>query len=75
MVTTPFTTWSELHAHLLELYRNHSFGRASATVSGNAVNWSSAAELRQAIDHARQMAALETGTASLRVYAKNGGRG
>ena len=75
MATTPFTTWNELLTHLLDLYRNHSFGRAEATVAGNAVKWSSAQDLRAAIEHARTMASLETGQASYRTFAANGGRG
>jgi hypothetical protein len=75
MAITPFTTWTELLAHLLERYRNHSFGRAEATVAGETIKWNSAKDLREAIEHARTMAAMETGTASFRTFAKNGGRG
>ena len=76
MATTPFTTWAELLAHLLDCYRNHSFGKASATIGGgHAVTWSSARELREAIDHARVMAGSESGDVSFRLRVKDGGRG
>ena len=75
MATTPFTTWTELLAYLLGQYRSHSFGSAEATVAGNIIKWTSAKELREAIDHARTMADMETGSAHGRTYAQNGGRG
>lgn len=75
MATTPFTTWTELLTHLLEQYRNHSFGRSEATVVGNVIKWNSAKDLREAIEHARTMAAMETGQVTLRTFASNGGRG
>jgi hypothetical protein len=75
MATTSFTTWTELLTYLLDCYRNHSFGRSEATVAGNVIKWSSAKDMREAIDHARVMAAMETGAAHGRTYAKNGGRG
>jgi len=76
MATTPFTTWAELLAHLKELYRNHSFGKAAATIGGgHSVTWSTAAELRAAITHAQDMAGLETGDVCYRVRLRDGGRG
>jgi len=75
MATIPFTTWAELLAHLLTCYRNHVFSQTSAMTQGHSVTWSTAAELREAIEHARLMAGLETGTVSTRVYLRDGGRG
>ena len=75
-MATTFTTWTELLGHLLNLYRSHSFAQASATIGGgHAVTWSSARELREAIDHARLQAELETGNLTFRVRLKDGGRG
>jgi hypothetical protein len=76
MANTPFTTWAELLAHLLECYRNHSFGKAAATIGGgHSVSWSTAAELRAAIDHARLMAGMENGQVVSRTRLVDGGRG
>jgi len=76
MANTPFTTWAELLAFLLTCYRNHDFSKSSASLAGgHSVTWSSAADLRQAIEHARQMAGLETGAVATRVYLRDGGRG
>jgi hypothetical protein len=76
MATTLFTTWAELLAHLLTLYRNHNFGQASAAIGGgHQVTWSTAAELRAAIEHARTMAGAETGDVCCRVRLRDGGRG
>lgn len=75
MATIPFSTWQELYQHLLTQYRNHQFGRSAATVAGDSITWASAADLREAIDHARTMAGFESGAAAGRTYAKDGGRG
>ena len=76
MAATPFTTYSELLAHLLDCYRNHSFGKASATMAGGyTVTWSSASELREAIADARDRAGSESGDISYRLRLKDGGRG
>jgi len=76
MPSTAFSTWAELLAHLLTLYRNARFDKAAASIgNGLSVRWASAAELRAAIDHARDMAALESGAVRLRVHLRDGGRG
>lgn len=78
-----FTSWTDLHAALLNAY-------AAAIASGNIVTASysvvtagstrqvqyrTLSDLRAAIDQAKFMADLETGSSSGRTYAANGGRG
>jgi len=76
MATTPFTTWTELYNHLLTCLRSRDFSKSSASLAGGeAVTWSSADDLLKAVEYARTMAALETGTVSFRTYARDGGRG
>jgi len=75
MATTVFTTWANLRDALLDRLAARDFSKTSASVSGNEITWANADELLKILQHARTMAALEGGSASLRVYAKNGGRG
>jgi len=75
MATTTFTTWAALRDALLDKLASRDFSKSSASVSGNQISWSGADELLKVLNHARTMAAMEDGSVSLRVYARNGGRG
>lgn len=75
MATTIFTTWANLRDALLDKLASRDFSTIKGTVAGNAIEYATQDEFLKLLDHARTMAALETGQASLRVYARNGGRG
>ena len=76
MATTVFTTYADLCVALKNAIASRDFGKSSATINGNEVSWSSFKELQEALTWAEQRRdTMETGAVSLRVYARNGGRG
>lgn len=75
MATTTFTTWANLRDALLDKLAARDFSKSSATVAGNEIRWSTVDEFLRLLEYAKGQAALESGQASLRVYARQGGRG
>ena len=75
MATTTFTTWADLRDAILDRMAGRDFSKLSANVAGSEVTWANFEEMQRALEYAEFRAAREAGSASYRVYAKNGGRG
>ncbi len=76
MTTTTFTTWTALLTQLLDDAAAGSFTtKRYTTPAGLTVEYHTPAEILAQIREVRTMAALESGSASLRTYAGQGGKG
>jgi hypothetical protein len=71
-----FTTWTALLTQLLDDLASGSFRTKSySTPTGVSVTYNAPEEILAAIREVRTLAAFETGAASPRTYAGQGGRG
>jgi hypothetical protein len=75
MANTTFTSWADLHAAMLNKLASHDFTKASATIAGNVITWTTVSEFLQIFEYVKTQAGIESGAVSLWVYARDGGRG
>jgi hypothetical protein len=75
MANTTFTSWTALYQSMLNKLASRDFSKSQAAIGRDTVTWTTPAEFLQMLDYVKIQAAFESGSVSLRVYAKDGGRG
>ncbi|MBW1712759.1 MAG: hypothetical protein JRJ59_06395 [Deltaproteobacteria bacterium] len=70
-----FTTWQDLYGKMLDDLATGNWRVASYRIGKRETQYRTFAEFKAALEYVKQQAAVETGTATGRTYAAQGGRG
>jgi hypothetical protein len=70
-----FTTWTALLTSMLNDLASGNVRVTEVTIGDKTIRYTTLKDLREHIEYVRTMASFETGTASPRTYAGQGGRG
>ena len=68
-MATPFTTWTALYSHLLDMVASGQMLVGSLTIAGKTIQFDTKS-FDFWLKHAQQQAQQEVGTLTLRTYAK-----
>jgi hypothetical protein len=68
-MSTPFTTWTALYTHLLDMVASGQMLVGSVTIAGKTLVFDTKS-FNFWLEHARQQSQQEVGTLTLRTYAK-----
>ena len=70
-----FTNWKDLESKMLDDLAGQNWRTSEYDVDGKTMKYRSFSEFKSVLEYVRNRAALESGSASPRTYAGNGGAG